>query len=80
MRAVIRDTIVLESERVPTWKARGYVVRLYENDHRPLHVHIFKDGRPLDRYDLENGQLMDGTAGRHAGRVLAALRDLDLID
>jgi hypothetical protein len=48
---------------VPTWKAGGYVVRMYLNDHPPLHVHIFKDRQELDRYDLENGLFMDNTSG-----------------
>jgi len=65
---------------VPTWKCRGYIFRIYQNDHPPLHVHIFKDGQQLDRYDLENGVFMDDSIGRHRGRVLAAMREVGLID
>jgi len=64
---------------VPTWKSGGYLFRMYQNDHPPLHVHIFKDGKPLDRYDMENGKFMDETIGRHRGRVLRAMRDAGLI-
>jgi len=53
---------------------------MYQNDHPPLHVHIFRDGRQLDRYDLEHGEFMDGTVGRHRGRVLTALRAVGLIE
>lgn len=56
------------------------MIRMYLNDHPPTHVHIFLDGRTIDRYDLENGKFMDGTAGRHRGRVLAALRAVGLIE
>jgi len=65
---------------VPTWRSGGYIIRMYQNDHPPLHVHIFKDGRQLDRYDLEHGEFMDGTIGRHLGRVLAALRASGVIE
>lgn len=65
---------------MPTWKSGGYVFRMYQNDHPPLHVHILKDGKHLDRYDLENGEFMDGTIGRHKGRALQALRDAGLIE
>lgn len=62
-----------------TWKSGGYIFRIYENDHPPLHVHIFKDGRLLDRYDLENGEFMDETVGRHRGRVIKAMKAVNLI-
>ena len=64
---------------MPTWRSGGYVIRMYQNDHPPLHVHVFRDGRLLDRYDLEHGEFMDGNVGRHYGRVLAALRAVGLI-
>ncbi len=65
---------------MPTWKNGGYVLRMYENDHRPLHVHVFRDGGELDRYDLEKGEFMDGTIGRHRGRVTKAMRAAGLIE
>ncbi len=65
---------------MPTWRSGGHIIRMYQNDHPPLHVHIFRDGRQLDRYDLEHGEFMDGTVGRHRGRVLAALRAVGLIE
>ena len=64
---------------MPTWKFGGYVLTIYENDHRPLHVHVSKDGRLLDRYDYEHGQFMDETIGKHRGRALKALRAAGLI-
>lgn len=64
---------------MPTWKSGGYVFRVYENDHPPMHCHVFKDGAELDRYNLEEGEFMDGTIGRHRGRVLRAMRAVGLI-
>jgi hypothetical protein len=63
---------------VPRWKRAGYVFEMYENDHPPLHVHVFLDGKLLDRFDLVSGTFMRNTIGRHRGRVLAALRKLGL--
>jgi hypothetical protein len=57
-----------------TWKHGGYIIRMYANDHPPLHVHIFRDGKQLDRWDIEHQQWMDGTIGGHHGRALEALR------
>jgi hypothetical protein len=44
-----------------------------------MHCHVFKDGAELDRYNLEEGEFMDGTIGRHRGRVLRAMRAVGLI-
>ena len=58
---------------MPTWKAGGYVIRMYQNDHRPLHVHVFKDGAEVARFDLENGEFMAGSEPRDFGRIRRAL-------
>ena len=63
-----------------TWKAKGYVIRMYGSDHPPLHVHVFKDGREVARYDLEHGAFLAGSDPRHHGRILRALREVGLID
>ncbi len=64
---------------MPTWRFGGYVIRMYSNDHPPLHVHVFKDGRLVARYDLESGRFMPGSDERHAGRILRSLRRAGLI-
>jgi hypothetical protein len=65
---------------MPTWKAGGYVIRLYVRDHPPLHVHVFKESREVARYDLEGGRFLAGSEERHMGRVRRALRNAGLID
>lgn len=66
---------------MPTWKHGGYVFRIYEYDvHPPMHCHVLKDGVELDKYNLEDGEFMDGTIGRHRGRVLRAMRAAGLIE
>lgn len=64
---------------MPTWKAGGYVIRLYLQDHPPLHVHVFKDSREVARYDLEGRRFLAGSEARHQGRILVALRQVGLI-
>ncbi len=63
---------------MPSWKRGGYHFVIYLNDHQPLHLHVSKDGAELDRYDMVNHRFMDGTIGRHQGRVLKALQELEL--
>jgi len=65
---------------MPTWKAGGYVIRMYERDHPPLHVHVFRDGREVARFDVENRRFMDGSDSRHAGRIERALEQVGLLE
>jgi len=60
------------------WKAKGYVFREYKNDHAPWHVHIFKDGRELGRYNLHDRCFME-LKGKRSGVILAAMREVGLI-
>jgi len=55
------------------------VIRVYENDHPPLHVHVFRDSRLVARYDLEHRCFMAESDERHYGRELNALREAGLI-
>ena len=61
-----------------TRKAGGYVFVIYDNDHWPPHVHVFKDGHGagvlVARVNLMTGSLMDGSDKRHAGRIRKALK------
>jgi len=40
-------------------KLRGYVFVSFKGDHRPYHVHIYKDKREIGRWDIENQRPMD---------------------
>ena len=61
------------------WKAGGYLILLYSNDHPPLHVHIYKNGRLVAKYDIENGTFMKLVTVRQKSRILAALRRAKII-
>lgn len=41
-------------------KIGGFVIEWYIGDHLPLHVHIYKDGLHLGRFDLESQKPMKG--------------------
>ena len=60
-------------------KVGGYIFRMYDNDHPPLHVHVFLDGREVAKYDLENGRFLELAAQRHEGRIRRALVRAGLI-
>jgi len=64
---------------MPRWKARGYVVQLYSTDHPPRHVHVFKDGLLVARFDLDHGCFMPGSDRHHFGRVRRALMEIRLL-
>ena len=49
----------------------GYVFLTWIGDHSPHHVHVYRDGRLVLKWDLENDVPMKGEATR---------RILDLID
>lgn len=50
------DTLYLMSRK----KMRGYVFITFKGDHRPYHVHIYKDRKEIGRWDIENQKTMDG--------------------
>ena len=51
----------------------GYVFLTWKGDHRPKHVHVYKSGRLVLKWNLEEDRLMHGTASR---ALLDALREL----
>ncbi len=51
----------------------GLVFLKWKGDHGPEHVHVFRDGRLVVKWDLENGKAMEGKPTR---RVLDAIEGL----
>lgn len=49
----------------------NFVFVTWKGDHAPRHVHVYRDGKLVVKWDLENGKAMSGTASRKV---------LDLID
>jgi hypothetical protein len=51
----------------------GYVFLTWAGDHPPRHVHVYRDGRLIVKWDLENWLPMRGNATR---RILALIEEL----
>jgi hypothetical protein len=51
----------------------GYVFFAWKGDHGPRHVHVYRDGRLVVKWDLERHQPMKGRAN---ARVLALIHQL----
>jgi len=52
----------------------GYVFVSWSGDHDPNHVHVYKDGTLIVKWDLENNCPMRGHATRKIRRLLQELR------
>jgi hypothetical protein len=51
----------------------GYVFIAWVGDHSPRHVHVYRDGRLVVKWDLDNWQPMKGYA---SARVVKLLEEL----
>jgi hypothetical protein len=52
----------------------GYVFLTWTGDHSPRHVHVYRDGKLVLKWDLDNQKPM---AGRPLRRVLELIRRLE---
>lgn len=53
----------------------NYVLITWTGDHEPAHVHVYREGRPVVKWDLEAGRAMVGHASRRVRRLIAQLRE-----
>jgi hypothetical protein len=53
----------------------GYVFIARKSDHPPRHVHVYRNGRLIVKWDLENGKPMKGRA---SPRILELIAELDV--
>ncbi len=51
----------------------GYVFVTWVGDQPPRHVHVYRDGRLVVKWDLENGVALEGAVTR---RVLRCIEQL----
>ena len=51
----------------------GYVFLTWVGDHTPRHVHVYRDGKLIVKWDLDNWVPMAGKASR---RILALIEEL----
>ena len=52
----------------------GYVFLTWVGDHTPRHVHVYRDGKLIVKWDLDNGQAMKGAITR---RILKLIEELE---
>ena len=45
----------------------------WESDHSPRHVHVYRDGRLVVKWDLDGKQPMKGRATRRVLEIIAEL-------
>jgi hypothetical protein len=51
----------------------GYVFVTWKGDHTPRHVHVYRDGKLLVKWDLDNKTAMKGKASRRVLNLIAEL-------
>jgi len=52
----------------------GYILISWKPDHAPRHVHVYRDGKLILKWDLENKKPMKGRASR---RILQVIKELE---
>ncbi len=45
----------------------------WKGDHSPRHVHVFKDGKAICKWDIENHRVMEGKVSRKIERLIVQL-------
>ncbi len=58
---------------MPKRRRGGYVFLGWKGDHAPRHVHVYRDGKFIVKWDLENWKPMKGSA---TDQILRLIRDL----
>lgn len=53
----------------------GYIFIAWKGDHPPQHVHVYREGKLVVKWDLENRKAMKGVAPR---RVMELIRELEV--
>jgi glutamate-1-semialdehyde aminotransferase len=53
----------------------GYLFLSWKGDHAPRHVHVYKDGTEVLKWNLDAGVAMHGHASRRVLRLIAELEE-----
>jgi hypothetical protein len=65
--------------RLGKLRSSGYVLLSWESDHEPKHVHVYRKGRLVVKWDLENRRPIAGDAPRKLVRIIEKLRSEGLL-
>jgi uncharacterized protein DUF4160 len=58
---------------VGKYRRGGYVFITWIGDHPPRHVHVYRDGRLVVKWDLDNRKAMKGKATSRILQLIAQL-------
>ncbi|MBS3957501.1 MAG: DUF4160 domain-containing protein [Clostridiales bacterium] len=64
---------------MPKLKRGGYVFLAWKGDHSPRHVHVYKDGALVVKWDLDNSREMVGSASRRIRNLIEELEKEGLL-
>lgn len=53
----------------------NYVFLTWKGDHSPYHVHVYREGRLVVKWDLDHHRAMQGKANARILRLIAQLQD-----
>jgi hypothetical protein len=59
---------------VPKIRRGGFIFIVWRSDHPPRHVHVYRSGRLIVKWDLENRTPMKGKA---SAKILELIRQLE---
>jgi hypothetical protein len=59
---------------VGKYRRGGYVFITWKGDHPPRHLHVYRDGTLIVKWDLDSQRAMKGAATR---RILELIRELE---
>jgi hypothetical protein len=54
--------------------ARGFVFLWWKGDHPPRHLHVYRDGKLIVKWDLDNQKPMKGRASKRVIDLIAMLQ------
>jgi hypothetical protein len=57
----------------------GYIFVTWKSDHPPPHVHVYRDGQLVVKWDLENDLPMKGHASASVIQLIGELREEGLL-
>ncbi|MBI4406211.1 MAG: hypothetical protein HY537_18775 [Deltaproteobacteria bacterium] len=58
---------------VGTVRRGNYSFRTWVGDHSPRHVHIYRDGKLIAKWNLDAGVVMEGRVNRKLREIVGAL-------
>ncbi len=57
----------------------GYISVTWKGDHPPRHVHVYRDGKLVVKWDLDNKKPMKGNATRRVRELIEKLESESLL-